>query len=270
MSAAPFSNLAAAAPTEPMPVLFVGHGTPMNAVTDNPFRRAWVQIGRGLPNPRAILCVSAHWQTDGTCVAVTAKPATIHDFGGFPDELYRQNYPAPGAPDYARLTASLARTCTIFEDGEWGLDHGAWSILQSLFPQARTPVFQLSLDMTRPPSHHLKLARELASLRRRGVMLIASGNIVHNLRLIDPDASPFDWAIEFDRHIARCLVENDSHSLTDYQTLGRAATLSVPTLDHYLPLLYAQGFREEQDRLTFFTEAFDLGSLSMRSLILSR
>jgi 4,5-DOPA dioxygenase extradiol len=270
MSIATLSSLADRLPnTDAMPVLFIGHGSPMNAITHNPFRAAWRAIGEKLPHPKAILCVSAHWETRGTSVAVTPKPKMIYDFYGFPDALYRENYPAPGAPDYAHLAMETAASTHIHADDDWGLDHGAWAVLEHMFPDAKTPVFQMSLDMTKPPAAHLALAQELVSLRSKGVMVIASGNIVHNLRLMRAQSHAFDWAQEFDAYTKTALEHNDNTALVDFTKAGRSAMLAVPTLDHYLPLLYAQGFRQENDRLTFFNEDFDLGSMSMRCVMLT-
>ncbi len=247
-----------------MPALFIGHGSPMNAITQNPFRDTWINLGKTLPRPNAILCISAHWQTNGTQVCMAEKPETIHDFGGFPQELFAQQYPAPGAPDIAQMTCDFFADGTITPTLDWGLDHGAWTILQSLFPLADVPVFQLSLAMDLSFSEHFSLARRLASLREKGVMVIGSGNIVHNLRLLN---QKFDWAIEFDNYIKSALETNNEEALIHIERAGNAARLAVPTNEHYLPLLYIAAIRHVDDNMHFLTEAFDLGSLSMRSVI---
>jgi 4,5-DOPA dioxygenase extradiol len=254
--------------TERMPLLFVGHGNPMLSITENTFRRAWEDLGRHLPHPSAILCISAHWLTRGTFVTMAEQPRTIHDFGGFPQELYDQQYPAPGAVDYARMTIAGVPSLTIHEDFSWGLDHGAWCVLKPMFPDATIPVFQLSLDPRQPAAYHYELARQLAFLRQRGVLIVGSGNIVHNLRMLAMDGNVYDWAMEFDTIVKERLEAHDDQALIAYEQFGQAARLAVPTNDHYLPLLYTLGLRDPQDSLTFFNDQFDLGSLSMRSVLL--
>lgn len=250
-----------------MPAIFIGHGNPMNAITDNPYKNAWVALGKTLPRPEAILCISAHWQKQSTQVCVAEKPRTIHDFGGFPAELFAQQYPAPGAPDYAKMTRDLLPAGTITTTDNWGLDHGAWTILQSLFPAADVPVFQLSLDMNLDFAAHFALARQLASLRERGVMVIGSGNIVHNLRLLNPQGGAPDWAVTFDNYIKTALETGDDNALIHIERAGESAKLAVPSDEHYLPLLYIAAIRYTDDTMHFLTENFDLGSLSMRSVI---
>ena len=255
--------------TERMPLLFVGHGNPMLAITDNIFRRAWEDLGKNLPHPKAILCISAHWLTQGSFVTMADPPRTIHDFGGFPQELYNQQYPAPGAVDYARMTIAEVKTVSVHEDYEWGLDHGAWCVLKPMFPDANIPIFQLSLDFHQPAAYHYDLARQLAFLRSRGVLIVCSGNVVHNLRMLQMDGGVYDWAVEFDTIIKERMEAHDDHALIDYQQFGQIARLAVPTNDHYLPLLYTLGLRDPQDSLSFFNAQFDLGSLSMRSVLLT-
>jgi len=250
-----------------MPIIFIGHGSPMNAITQNPYRDAWLKLGKTLPRPRAILCVSAHWQTQGTQVCVVEKPETIHDFGGFPQELFAQQYPAPGTPEVAQMTCDLFDNGSIIPTLAWGLDHGAWTILQSLFPAADVPVFQLSLDINLNFSEHFALAYQLASLRQRGVMIIGSGNIVHNLDRLNSSGNVYDWTIDFDDYVKTALEAGDNEALIHIERAGEAARLAVPTSEHYLPLLYIAATRHADDRLQFLTEAFDLGSLSMRSVI---
>jgi 4,5-DOPA dioxygenase extradiol len=257
--------------SEKMPVLFVGHGNPMNAITINNYSNTWAQLGKTLPVPSAILCISAHWLTNGTAVTMTEKPATIHDFGGFPDELYQVQYPAPGAVDYARLAISSVASVKVHEDFKWGLDHGAWSVLKNMYPLANVPVFQMSIDYGKPPAYHFNLAKELSVLRTRGVLIVASGNVVHNLGMVSwgDSGRKFDWAIEFDNLVKTSIEANDAAPLINYEKLGRVATLAHPTNDHYLPLMYALGLRSGSDTFRFFNDSFDLGSISMRSVIFS-
>lgn len=254
-----------------MPVLFVGHGNPMYAITDNPYRTSWAELGLTLPRPEAILCISAHWLTNGTSVTLSEQPKTIHDFGGFPDELFQQEYPAPGAVLTAKSVIQNVTSVQIDEDYKWGLDHGAWAVLMNMYPMADIPVFQMSLDYLKSPRYHFNLARELSFLRKNGVMVIASGNIVHNLRQMrwEDGAKPFTWAIEFDSFVKKHIEDNKPEHLIEIETLGARARLANPTNDHYLPLMYALGLREESDELQFFNETIDMGSMSMRSLVFS-
>ncbi|WP_176086764.1 4,5-DOPA dioxygenase extradiol [Martelella sp. HB161492] len=262
-----FANLP---PTPRMPALFIGHGNPMNAIEDNAYSRSWHEVGENLPVPAAILCVSAHWMTSGTTlVHVGQQPATIHDFGGFPPELFAQQYPAPGAPELAQATIDLVRSSHLEADTEWGLDHGAWSVLIRMFPKANIPVFQLSLDLRKSARAHFELAQELKVLRERGVLIIGSGNLVHNLRALRPGAAPYDWAQIFDAHVAKSLEQRDFLSVTDALSLGRVAQLANPTPEHFLPSLYSIGVADPKDDLSFFNTSFDMASLSMRSFILS-
>src|SRR5262249_41876103 len=232
----------------PIPALFVGHGSPMNAIEDNDYSRAWARIGAELPRPRAIVCVSAHWQTRGVKVTAMDRPPTIHDFSGFPPALQQASYPAPGSPVLARSMRDEIRSAPVELDADWGLDHGTWSVLARMFPRAEIPVLQLSLDATRDPAWHYELARELRPLRDRGVLVICSGNIVHNLRRLARASagSGFDWAIEFDAKVKALVDAGDHRSLIDYEALGPAARLAVPTNEHYLPLLYALALRGER------------------------
>ncbi len=258
------------APTPRLPALFVGHGNPMNAIEDNAYSRAWAKLGAALPKPQAILCVSAHWMTRGRSLAhVGAKPKTIHDFGGFPAALFSQQYPAPGAPDVAQATIDLVRSTHLEPDAEWGLDHGAWSVLIRMFPDADVPVFQLSLDLGRAPADHLALAKELKPLRERGVLVIGSGNLVHNLRALNPGGPPYDWAQSFDETLKGRLEARDFVGVAGALDSSRIARLSHPTPEHFLPALYPLGVADEKDSLSFFSESFDLGSISMRSFLLS-
>ena len=257
--------LAAEGGTTPkMPVLFAGHGSPMNAVEDNEFSRAWTAFGKALPRPRAILCVSAHWETDGTQVTSMPKPRTIHDFGGFPDELYEKQYPAPGSPEFAQATREAIRSAPAKADMNWGLDHGTWSVLCRMFPAADVPVFQLSLDRKLPPQRHYEIGRELAPLRDRGLLIVGSGNMVHNLGLMEWTDKPFGWATEFDAKLMKLIVNRDHESLIRYDRLGPGAALAIPTNEHYLPMLYALALQGKNEALAFFTERVTLGSISMR------
>lgn len=249
-----------------MPTMFIGHGNPMNAITDNPYRDAWLALGKSLPKPKAILCISAHWQTRGSQVCIAEQPETIHDFGGFPAALFAQKYPAPGAPEHAKFVSDLLPN-TIQTTQNWGLDHGAWSILQSLFPKADVPVFQLSLDINLNFSEHFQLAKHLAQLREQEIMIIGSGNIVHNLGRLNMQGKTPDWAIDFDVYVKNAIESEDEAALLDIAQAGESARLSVPTNEHYLPLLYIAAIKHANDKLQFLTESFDLGSLSMRSVI---
>lgn len=252
-----------------MPVLFVGHGNPMNAIEKNEYNTSWNALGKNLPKPKAILCVSAHWLTSGTKVTAMEQPKTIHDFGGFPDELFAQQYPAKGSPEFAKETQALITKTKVQSDFEWGLDHGTWSVLLPMFPQADIPVYQLSIDYSKPPQYHYELAKELAELRKRGVLIVGSGNIVHNLRMIDWNGKAFDWAIEFDEKIKKYIDEKNHNDIINYEKLGQLAQLAVPTNDHYLPLLYSLALQDKKDSVKYFNDKCEMGSISMRSLIIS-
>jgi 4,5-DOPA dioxygenase extradiol len=249
-----------------MPVLFVGHGNPMNAIEDNEFSRTWELIGKQLPEPKAILCVSAHWQTEGTRIGAMEKPQTIHDFGGFPKELFDVQYEAKGSPEFARETKEAITKTKAELDYEWGLDHGCWSVLRKMYPQANVPAFQLSLDYNAKPTDHYEIAKQLKELRKKGVLIIGSGNIVHNLRLVKWKDTGFDWAIAFDEKIKSLIEKGDDQSIVNYNELGTEATLSIPTNEHYLPLLYSLAVKDSKDDIIFFNEKVTMGSVSMRSL----
>jgi 4,5-DOPA dioxygenase extradiol len=255
--------------TDKMPVMFVGHGNPMNAILDNSITRGWAQSVKHLPAPKAILCVSAHWETQGSWVTAMDHPRTIHDFYGFPKALHEVEYPASGAPQYARLVKDTVKGADVREDYTWGLDHGTWSILSKMYPNANIPVFQLSLNRQFNPDRHYALARELAPLRTKGVLIVGSGNIVHNLRMADlHDDTPYPWASEFDA-LSKKLIESQAHDqLINYQKLGTAAQLSIPTPEHYLPLLYTLALQERGDDLKFFNEEMVFRSGSMRSVMI--
>ncbi len=249
-----------------MPVLFIGHGSPMNAIEDNEFSRAWSETGKRLPRPKAILCISPHWETFGAQVTSMEKPRTIHDFGGFPRQLYEMAYPAPGSPLLARLTQATAGQTPIVLDQSWGLDHGAWSVLCRLFPEADVPIIQLSLDRRAEPALHYALGQELRPLRERGILILGSGNIVHNLRMVAWQDTAYDWALEFDATIQRLILSGDHEAIIHYEKLGQPARLAIPTNEHYLPLLYILALQGAREHVRFFAERVTMGSLSMRSL----
>jgi|SRR5579872_1272876 len=256
--------------TARMPVLFVGHGSPMNAIEDSPYTQAWKTLGERLPRPAAVLCVSAHWMTRGvSLVHVGTQPRTIHDFGGFPPQLYAQQYPAPGAPDFAQAAIDLVRSTELQPDKSWGLDHGAWSVLIRMYPEAKIPVFQLSLDLTRTARAHYDLARELKPLREKGVLILGSGNLVHNLHAMMPGGKTYDWAEQFDISIARAMEQRNFEAVVNAELQRGIGHLAHPTTEHFLPLLYALGPADAADELTWFNASFDLASISMRSCILA-
>lgn len=255
-------------PTERMPLVFLGHGSPMNAIEDNAYSRAWSELGRKLPHPKAILVVSAHWMTRGTTlVDVSAMPRTIHDFYGFPQALFDAEYPAHGAPDLAREVATLLASHHAETDDTWGLDHGAWTVLKYLYPGADVPVFQVSVDMSRGLEHQLEIGRTLSQLRDRGVLILGSGNVVHNLRAMRFNGRPADFAIEFDALFAERLAERDFAALADRPKLGSLLQMAHPTVDHYLPALTIAGASDARDALSFMTSSIDLGTVSMRSFV---
>lgn len=251
-----------------IPALFIGHGSPMNAIGNNTFTQTLSDLGKKLPRPSAILVISAHWMTHGTYLTSMEKPKTIHDFGGFPQALFDVQYPAPGNAELAKsLQSEIRQTKLGLDDHEWGLDHGTWSVLKHLYPEAQIPVIQLSLDMSQSMEYHFKLGQELASLRERGVLIIGSGNIVHNLRRIswEEKAKPFEWSVEFDEWMKKKLVNKDFNSLQKEFLNTEAARLSVPTLDHYLPLLYIIGAAGDKEEVKFEYEEIQNASISMRS-----
>lgn len=253
-----------------MPAVFVGHGSPMNVIEDNGFVRGWKEMAAELPRPEAILAVSAHWYTDGTRVMTNEWPRTIHDFYGFPEELYRIRYPAPGAPQLAAEAIRLLDGAAA-PDGSWGLDHGTWAVLRSLYPAADVPVFQVSVDYGAPAAAHYALGEKLKELRSRGVMIFGSGNVVHNLGLLDYSRKGgFDWAGEFDDYVAGCIGAGDAAGAIGYAGLGRAAALAVPTPDHYFPLLYVLGARDAGDGLRVYNRECVMGSVSMTSYVFAR
>jgi len=258
-----------------MPVLFLGHGSPMNAIEDNLYRRSWqalgAEFGKNYPQPQLILCISAHWLTRGWWLTGMDKPKTIHDFGGFPQALFDQQFPAPGAPAAAAEISSALRQPSVGLDmKEWGFDHGTWSVLKPMFPKANIPVVQLSMDYSRPPAEHLALGQQLKGLRERGVLIVGSGNIVHNLRAINMSATAmqaYDWALEFDKITADLLQHGNLPALAEFQKLGTVAQQAHPTYDHYLPLLHAAGAADAKEPMKFFNASFQAGSISMRSVV---
>jgi 4,5-DOPA dioxygenase extradiol len=251
---------------EKMPVLFVGHGSPMNAIEDNEFSRAWKDEGQALPKPRAILCISAHWVTRGTLVTAMEQPRMIYDMYGFPKELYEVKYSAPGSPDLAEQVRRIINKTTVQMDQEWGLDHGTWSVLNRMFPEANVPVIQMSLNANLQISDHYEVAKQLKELREEGVLIIGSGNIVHNLSMVQFGDFAYDWATEFDSQIKNWILTNDHDPIINYQKQGQAAQLSINSGEHYVPLLYSLALKDENEPISFFTEKVWGGSVSMRSV----
>jgi 4,5-DOPA dioxygenase extradiol len=254
--------------SEILPAIFFGHGNPMNAVLENGYTEAWRLIGKQTPNPRAILSISAHWFVPETGVTVSTAPRTIHDFGGFPRELYQVQYPAPGDPDLARRVQQMLAPLPVTLDNSWGLDHGTWSVLRHVYPNADVPVVQLSIDETQPASFHFEIGRKLAPLRGERILIVGSGNLVHNLHAYAwgrhmPD--PYDWAVRFETEAKQMMLAGEYKPLIDYEKLGREALLSIPTPDHYLPLLYVIATRQQGELITFPIEGVDGGSISMLS-----
>ena len=249
-----------------MPVLFVGHGSPLNAIEDNEFNKAWATVAKTLPKPRAILSISAHWETAGTRVTAMTQPATLYDFQGFPQGLYEKRYPAPGAPELARSIKQAISDTVVHLDFSWGLDHGTWSVLSRMYPEAEIPVLQLSLDFDKPPVLHYQLGQKLKYLRNQGVLIIGSGNMVHNLKAMVWEDTAFDWAREFDAKLAALILAGDHQDLVSFETLGNSAHRAIPTSEHFLPLLYVLAMIEKSDKISFFCEKVTLGSISMRSL----
>ncbi len=263
-------NMSKVPETTLVPVIFVGHGNPMNAIHNNDITMGWKKLAGKVDKPNAILCISAHWETNGAFVTSDKKPKTIHDFYGFPKELFDVEYPASGAPKYAKLTQELIQSTNVNATNQWGLDHGTWSVLVKMFPNADIPVFQFSLDKNLTPSEHFSLGQELLSLRKKGVLIIGSGNIVHNLNMLDwKEKKPYDWAIEFDNIVKSLIDSGDFKKLIQYEKLGTAAKLSIPTREHYLPVLYALALKQNNESVEYYNEVFELGSISMRSFIIS-
>ena len=268
---------------KPLPVLFLGHGSPMNAIEDNEYHRSWVQMGAHFgsgqrwPSPKLILCVSAHWLTNGWQITANENPRTIHDFGGFPQALFDQQYPVPGDPDVAQAIARLLSPApdgaSVVLSSDWGLDHGAWSVLKPMFPSAQIPVLQLSMDYARPTAEHFAIGRQLQTLRHQGVLIVASGNTVHNLSAIQMrmgNQEALDWSRSFDDWVAARISAGELEALVDFQQRGQEATLAHPSFEHFLPLLYAAGAATDEDKVSYFNTGFQLGSIAMRSVVWDR
>jgi 4,5-DOPA dioxygenase extradiol len=252
--------------TNPMPAIFFGHGNPLNALASNPWTEGWAALGTSVPRPRAVLAISAHWYLPATLVTAMPAPRTIHDFGGFPRELYEVKYPAPGDEELAQRVQSLLAPVSVGLDDRWGLDHGTWSVLCHVFPDADVPVVQLSIDETQPASYHYEIGQRLGPLRDEGVLIMGSGNLIHNLHAYAwgrHPVEPLDWAVRFEEHARELMLAGHHEPLVNYESLGRDATLSAPTPDHYLPLLYVLALRREGDAVSFPVEGFDGGSISM-------
>lgn len=253
-----------------MPVLFLGHGSPMNAIEENEFIKGFRKIASEIEIPKAIIAISAHWETNGTMVTVMEKPRTIHDFRGFPKELYEIQYPAPGMPEMAKNLKNTIRSTNINLDEKWGLDHGTWSVIRPMYPNANIPVIQLSLDYNKTPQQHYELAKELFNLRNKGVLIIGSGNIVHNLGMIHwqkiKETFAYDWTTEANEKIKKLLLDRDHNSLVNYSKLGKSIELAVPTPEHFLPLLYIMALQDSKDSITFFNDKPVAGSLTMTSV----
>ena len=255
-----------------MPVLFIGHGSPMNGIENNAFTEKWKQLGQDIPQPTAVLVISAHWLTRGTRITAMPQPPTIHDFGGFPQALFDVQYPAPGDPALAAETKKLIQSANLELDHDWGLDHGAWSVVKQMYPNANIPVLQLSIDYNKPPEYHYNLAKELTALRKKGVLIMGSGNMVHNLRMIawDKFAVPnygFDWAIEMNDIFKNKIIDGNHPALMDYRSLSKSALLAIPSPDHYLPLMYTLGLQQKHEQPVFFNDELVAGSLNMTSVV---
>lgn len=265
-----FKNFSSAlAETELMPVLFMGHGSPMNGIEINEFSSKWIDIAKNIPVPHAVLVVSAHWFTKGTRITAMDFPPTIHDFGGFPQALFDVQYPAPGNPHLAKETADLVKTTEIVLDHDWGLDHGAWSVIKHMYPLANIPVLQLSIDYTKGPQYHYDLAKELAALRKKGVLILGSGNMVHNLRMVSWDmmnGGGYDWALEMNDNFKKLILNKEHKPLINYQSMGSEAMLAIPTPEHYLPLMYTLGLQNEKEEAVLFNDKAIGGSLTMTSV----
>lgn len=252
------------------PVFFIGHGSPMNGIQENEFSNNWKKIGQTIDLPSAVLVVSAHWLTRGTHVTAMQEPQTIHDFGGFPQELFDVQYPAPGSPFLAEETSKLITSTTVELDHEWGLDHGTWTVVRHMFPEANIPVLQLSIDYYKPLQYHYDLAKQLFELRKRGVLIIGSGNMIHNLRMvdwknIDTPGFGYDWAIELNEVLKKHIVQQNHKTLIDYESMGKAALLAIPTPDHYIPMIYNLALQSDKDEISFFNDRLVAGSVNMTS-----
>ncbi|UYQ95123.1 4,5-DOPA dioxygenase extradiol [Chitinophaga horti] len=257
--------------TAQMPVLFIGHGSPMNGIEDNPFSQSWRKMGEEIETPTAVLVISAHWLTQGTKITAMPNPKTIHDFGGFPQALFDVQYPSPGSPELAKETSQLIKSTHVGLDHEWGLDHGTWTVVRHMYPKANIPVLQLSIDYSKPAEYHYQLAKELAELRKKGVLIIGSGNMVHNLRMIawDKMQQPeygYDWAIEMNNKFKQLITDGNHQPLIHYEQMGTAAKYAIPTPDHYYPLMYILGLQGQKEQAHFFNDKAVMGSLTMTSV----
>ncbi len=265
-----FKNFTSGLPqTELMPVLFMGHGSPMNGIEINEFSSKWGEIARQIPIPQAVLVISAHWFTQGTRITAMDLPPTIHDFGGFPQALFDVQYPAPGNPKLAKETADLVKSTSIILDHDWGLDHGAWSVIKHMYPNANIPILQLSIDYTKGAQHHYDLAKELSALRKKGVLILGSGNMVHNLRMMSWEminGGGYDWAIEANEKLKNAILNKNHQSLINPQTMGNDVMLGIPTVEHYLPLMYTIALQNEQEEASIFNDKAVGGSLTMTSV----
>lgn len=254
-----------------LPALFIGHGSPMNGIEDNSFSQTWKKMGTEIPKPKAVVVISAHWLTKGTHITAMNNPKTIHDFGGFPQELFNVQYPAPGNPELAQATKQLITSTNVGLDHDWGLDHGTWTVVRHMYPDADIPVLQLSIDYSKPPQYHYDLAKQLAALRKKGVLIIGSGNMVHNLRMVawdklnEPEYG-FDWANEMNTIFKNKITDGNHKALIDYETLNKAAKLAIPTPDHYYPMLYSLALQDPKDNVNFFNDVAVGGSLTMTSV----
>jgi 4,5-DOPA dioxygenase extradiol len=254
-----------------MPVLFIGHGSPMNGIEDNEFSRRWTQMAKEIPTPKAVLVVSAHWFSKGTHITAMDFPKTIHDFGGFPQALFNVQYKAPGNPQLAKETVELIKSAHVELNHDWGLDHGAWTIVRHMYPEANIPVLQLSIDYTKDPQYHYDLAKELYNLRKKGVLIIGSGNMVHNLRMVawnkmNEPGYGFDWALKMNDTFKYLIKNGDHNALINYKSLGKEGSLAIPTPEHYLPLLYSMALKGNNDDISFFNDKAVAGSLTMTSV----
>lgn len=256
--------------TAKMPVLFLGHGSPMNAIEENEFVTGFRNIAKEIPKPNAILCVSAHWETKGTFVTAMQNPPTIHDFGGFPKELFAVQYPAPGSPDLAKETKALITKTEVALDDKWGLDHGAWSVIKHLYPNANIPVIQMSIDYSQTPQYHYELAQQIKSLREKGVLIIGSGNMVHNLGMVEwkrlNETFGYDWALEANEKMKKFILDGNHKELINFRSQGKAFDLAIPTPEHYLPLLYSLALKDDKDNVSLFNDKAVAGSLTMTSV----
>ncbi len=268
-----FNNFTAHLPWQEkmMPVLFIGHGSPMNGIEDNEFSARWKKMAKEIPAPKAVLVVSAHWLSSGTRITAMDFPKTIHDFGGFPQELFEVQYPAPGNPAIAAETKKLVKMTSIEEDHDWGLDHGTWTIVRHMYPEADIPVLQLSIDRNKGAKYHFELAKELAALRKKGVLIIGSGNMVHNLGMlawdkINEPGYGYDWALEINERFKKNISEGDFDPLINFGSLGPESRLAIPTPEHYIPLLYTLGLKKDEEQVSFFNDRAVAGSLTMTSV----